>query len=311
MEKRDIRIDNIKGLLILLTVFGHMLEMTAFADVSYLYKLIYSFHMPAFLFVSGYLARFSLMKLLKCTLPLYLIAQFVYILFDMIFIGSRSVSFSEFFTPYWHLWYIFAFIFYILLVPLLDRIRGHKRIAAMILCFISSLLFPYLRFNMYFMSVGRFFSFLPFFVGGYFFGHGEARMPKANLLISASLFFISISDKITAKALYGSFSYLDSGSDIFTRALLILFAFGWIFFLFRIVPQTKTMLAYLGRNSLSIYLLHGFFLRALNIFSIRVRSSFAALVISAVLCFALADIGIPKVLKSCLPLKRKINGIAK
>lgn len=47
--------DNLKCFLILCVVIGHMLELV-YAGGGY--RIIYSFHMPAFIFVSGYFARF-------------------------------------------------------------------------------------------------------------------------------------------------------------------------------------------------------------------------------------------------------------
>ena len=56
ITERDYLWDNIKAVLIFFVVAGHVLEMSklhtglaVFAD-----NFIYSFHMPAFVFVSGY-----------------------------------------------------------------------------------------------------------------------------------------------------------------------------------------------------------------------------------------------------------------
>lgn len=49
--------DNIKCLLIFLVVFGHMLEPQTGGGVNFIYLNIYSFHMPAFIFVSGWFSR--------------------------------------------------------------------------------------------------------------------------------------------------------------------------------------------------------------------------------------------------------------
>ena len=60
MGKRDYRIDNTKGILIILVVIGHFLlpvASTRFTTNS-LY-LIYTFHMPCFIFISGYLAKWQ------------------------------------------------------------------------------------------------------------------------------------------------------------------------------------------------------------------------------------------------------------
>ena len=52
--KRDLRIDTIKGILIVCVVLGHVIGNF---DASYLsqrvYDFIYMFHMPLFIFISG------------------------------------------------------------------------------------------------------------------------------------------------------------------------------------------------------------------------------------------------------------------
>ena len=58
MASRNYRIDNMKAVLIILVVIGHFLlpvSSTRFTTNSQ--YLIYSFHMPAFVFLSGYLAK--------------------------------------------------------------------------------------------------------------------------------------------------------------------------------------------------------------------------------------------------------------
>ena len=50
--ERDYQFDNIRLLLIFFVVFGHLLE--SFAIGSLLYRFIYSFHMPVFIFINGY-----------------------------------------------------------------------------------------------------------------------------------------------------------------------------------------------------------------------------------------------------------------
>ena len=55
-KTREYGFDNLRGLLIVLVVLGHLLEICgSFPGAGFLYRTIYSFHMPAFLFLSGYL----------------------------------------------------------------------------------------------------------------------------------------------------------------------------------------------------------------------------------------------------------------
>ena len=59
-QKRNIWLDNVKGFLIVCVVAGHFLE----SGIDYhssmcksLFLFIYSFHMPLFVFVSGYFSK--------------------------------------------------------------------------------------------------------------------------------------------------------------------------------------------------------------------------------------------------------------
>ena len=59
IKDRDYFFDNARAVLIFLVVFGHLLQPYTTEDkyLSALYLLIYSFHMPTFLFISGYFAK--------------------------------------------------------------------------------------------------------------------------------------------------------------------------------------------------------------------------------------------------------------
>jgi len=57
-RKRLIWADSLKGVLIILVVLGHAIQYTIGNECyeNRLWNIIYSFHMPAFMAVSGYLA---------------------------------------------------------------------------------------------------------------------------------------------------------------------------------------------------------------------------------------------------------------
>lgn len=52
--KRIIYIDNLRGFLILLVILGHCLQYTGSGNENLLYRVIYAFHMPLFMAISGY-----------------------------------------------------------------------------------------------------------------------------------------------------------------------------------------------------------------------------------------------------------------
>ena len=59
IKERDYFFDNARALLIFLVVFGHLMEpyRSSSGFITSLYLTIYSFHMPGFLFISGYFAK--------------------------------------------------------------------------------------------------------------------------------------------------------------------------------------------------------------------------------------------------------------
>lgn len=77
---RDHQFDNIRLILIFFVIFGHLIEY--FAAGGILYRWIYSFHMPVFIFVSGYFAKFDPKKIVCNILVPYVLLQILYTAFD-------------------------------------------------------------------------------------------------------------------------------------------------------------------------------------------------------------------------------------
>ncbi len=58
--KRDITMDALKGVAIVLVVLGHAVQFSyVYFDANPLFRLIYAFHMPLFMFISGYIAFYG------------------------------------------------------------------------------------------------------------------------------------------------------------------------------------------------------------------------------------------------------------
>ena len=78
-RQRDYLLDNYKALLITLVVMGHFIE-PCYQNNDFLYTLkwlIVSFHMPAFIFISGYFSRRELK--VSVNLQKLLVAYIVYV----------------------------------------------------------------------------------------------------------------------------------------------------------------------------------------------------------------------------------------
>jgi len=107
--KRDERFDYYKGLLILLVVIGHTIEVLRFPGQSLLiYRAIYAFHMPAFLLIAGALTRArrpadEMVETARRLAPPYLFGVIGVALIRLAESGTLSVSF---FPPPWTLWFL-------------------------------------------------------------------------------------------------------------------------------------------------------------------------------------------------------------
>ncbi|PZU84830.1 MAG: hypothetical protein DI529_10740 [Chryseobacterium sp.] len=119
---RNIKIDITKGVLIILVIIGHVLLGKLNANIAR--YIIYSFHMPIFLLVSGYLInierlrRTSFSELIKKYILRLIIPWFIAILVYSIIEYRYSILQKSIFIlyhPYYHLWYIPAFLGYVLI----------------------------------------------------------------------------------------------------------------------------------------------------------------------------------------------------
>lgn len=185
--KRNYSLDIFKGVLIFLVVFGHFLlpvkerEYTLFNK---LFFFIYSFHMPAFIFLSGYFYYDSWKKKgtkLKSVIPLIMLFFMMKILLhisDILFYGDRNIIpdfLHESSTP----WYISALIFFRLsLYPLelflklnkkkltYDAVTIYVTVLAVFFTFFSMLNMNWQVRVDDFLSLDRVVSFAPYFYIG-------------------------------------------------------------------------------------------------------------------------------------------------
>jgi len=117
-------IDFLKGLLIFLVVLGHELQSSNLNfDDLFLFKLIYSFHMPFFIVISGYLGNMSL-KRSGCSFSKCIIHKLNYLIVPYFLwwivseISTQTLSMKSIYSLINHvdqgLWYLYVlFILYI------------------------------------------------------------------------------------------------------------------------------------------------------------------------------------------------------
>lgn len=266
--QRNYKMDNIRFLLIFLVILGHFMELFPGNFTTALYKIIYSFHMPAFLFLTGCFARFKPRKIVFKLICPYILFQILYRAFDAFILRGKTTFTPNFTTPYWLLWYLFTVICYYLLIPVIDTKSMRSRRIIIGLSILLCLLTGYDSSIGYYLSLSRSITFLPYFIAGYYWSKTKIAIPQKFrfIPITGFLFLLNLyiinSPMITNKVLYSSYSYEKAGHNPLIRMLLLLCAFTWIFLLLYVIPNKKLpFITNLGQNTLSVFLLHGFIVK--------------------------------------------------
>lgn len=275
--------DNVKFILIFLVVFGHLLEISSpFPGKDLLYKLIYSCHMPVFIFLSGYFAKYNSSKIVFHQIYPYILFQILYLAFHYLVLyptADGTVPW-QFTTPYWLLWYLMAMLFYYLLIPLFSQQTFWQCGVVFFLCCVISILVGYEDEIGFFLTLSRFFVFLPYFVLGYYVGKHKASLaafwakPSVKSLLFGGVSTVAMlcvvgylvqDTAIKSNMMYGSYAYAAAWYTAELRLQLLVIGMIWVaFFLFALVPLLHRKLPFvstIGKNTLPIFLLHGFFMR--------------------------------------------------
>lgn len=276
-QRRDY-IDVMKGLGIILVVFGHFMEQYRLGShlVGATFISIYWFHMALFCICSGLVARFSLRKLLAQQVWIYLFGQAVMLAFRVFVLhvdfSTDGAMLEAFLLPWSHMWYLYALIFWHLTLPVLtflrDKLRLPGALAGMAAAVAAGLAAGYVEWP---FTLVRVFAFYPFYAFGVLFrpqidllARAAGRLwpvrllPGVTVLVCYGLRFrqmlqseapLGESAKIFQDVAYGE-GYALSDRALFylvgiLTSLALIAALGW----FR-------PLAPLGRRTLPIYLLH-------------------------------------------------------
>jgi len=275
MKQRDYYFDNAKFILIFFVVFGHLLR--SFIEdnemIYNIYKVIYTFHMPAFILVSGFFARgfnkkgYVLKIARKLILP-YIIFQLIYSVFYY-FLYNKSTFTVDPLNPHWSLWFLISLFCWNIMLIGFSRFSPAK---GLLLAFGLGLGVGYFDWVSNYLSLSRTFVFFPLFLLGYHLTKEHIRVLtkpafKVGALLAFAIVFLGFyfNPEIDYKWLLGSKPYSEmeaaSISSMFTRLAFYLLSLMMVFSFLTIVPKKEYFFTNLGKNTLYVYLLHGFFVR--------------------------------------------------
>ena len=288
LSRRNEKIDVLRGSAVLLMVWGHTIQFMAAGNLDVFgneaFRFIYSFHMPLFMILSGYVyglgfdghsvKELIIGRLWRIVYPCILWGSAIYLFKQGLNLAQGEITFALLLrgwpaalTEYWFLWgvgvYSFLFLpykklagwgFAVLQVPLLVLVSFLPNS--------SSILYMY-----------------PYFFCGFFIGHRNGKTKpqtvetKWVITVSALLYPVLLLHYRTEHYIYETGVWLSGmqggvhqiGIDVF-RWLIGFSGIAFIFILTetllkqygKYLNRLKQIFMWMGRISLEIYLVQGF-----------------------------------------------------
>lgn len=274
--KREIGIDVLKGLGIIFVMLGHMVGIGFYEDI---YVYIYSFHMPLFFFISGYLkhkksSNISVLENIKKSAKRILIPYFILLTISILFIETvmAYIYFGKVFVipldwvkvlqayflsggflenipcQNFPLWYLPLFFIATIIFDLFVRNKKVEKFLPIIVLILIAISVPFQNlipgrpaFHINVLPVG-----LAFMGLGYLFNK-YIKNEKVPDLVAYACLFIGI---LVASLNGGNISEINN-------VIYYVGAVCSIYFFYSITKDNNNkLLEYIGKNSLIIYGLH-------------------------------------------------------
>ena len=276
MHNRIYFFDNIKFVLIVLVVMGHFCESYALhASMLGLQAAIYSFHMPLFVFVSGYFS-----KNIIAPRRAEVVILFTYILFQFYLYGFKRITGLGhgdflFLYPTFANWYLLGLFLWRVTVPYLNFFSSRQVLVfTYLLAFVIGFDNEIVGSALY-----RIIYFMPCFLIGYYCDDLTAIVNKYSkywalfiilfFVFMAGIFMVAYHPKFGTVLMraylplspyisFGNYKYGIVARLLGTCSSLII---SWCCLF--VIPQRKTWFSKYGQNTFFVYLFHIFFVWSL------------------------------------------------
>lgn len=295
---RDIRFDVLKGALILSVVLGHFFTHNTTHDIisETLANVIYSFHMPLFVFVSGYFTKKSgiaqgNLRILETYIVYQLIKGLAY----------RYSPLQLMILPGPMLWYLVSLIIWRFLFWGLDKIGvtiTWRLIAILVAMGVTAGFFPWIGRE---FALSRTIVFAPYF----FLGVLSQRIPLLNVInerisnrlslviwiIVFAMSFLFAYFSIDVRSLFaGTYPYPDDCKWIYAFARLLSYLSSVVISVvfIKVFSFENSVLGTIGRDSLKYYMFHGLILMVIDYVGLPWASYYSvlyALIVSTIIFF--------------------------
>lgn len=300
-KSRDFLFDNYKAMLIILVIIGHFTQ-PCYKNNHLLYTLkyfIYAFHMPAFIFISGYFSRrkVALSKLVQKVLVPYLIFETLYYFYYAYVLNVDNEL--PFLKPKFSLWYLLALFVWKAVTPYFKKIPHY-----FLLSVVMGLAIGLLDFNGEILSIARIFAFFPYFLAGTTFSRDtleyyRKKAYRIGCLCGIALFvgfliaFVDLPE-FRLSFFYGKTAYAQMGQGPLAGIVVRLLCYGIGFFLTYafavLIPDKKFCFSKLGAATMPIYLFHGMLFKYIEVetTSLTYVSSIPETIVFLVFCVTLS-----------------------
>lgn len=290
----------------LLTVFAHILfQLQDNSDIiNRTVDIIYMFHMPAFVFISGFFGKSERSHSFESIIKLI----FLYFIFNSIM--GFICGFTSLLQPMYSYWYLIALIVWRLTAHHIAKFKEINLILFVIALFVG--FYPSVD-NTF--AAARIIGFYPYYMSGYLLDRekSEKLINKKYINRMAVGSIMAIVVLLLSIIAYTYFSFTDSALQMagydepinsFGRIVLYIIAFLAIYALRFLSPDKKIpFLTMLGRNSLWIFVLHRPFTLLLSDHMMKLSTVYAiltALIGTVVICIVLGNDLIAKYLNKFL-----------
>ena len=269
IKQRDYMFDTFRGLLMWSIPLSHFTRVAGNFHQDSLSGVIYItinvFVMQAFVFLSGYFSkkpdRSKETSFHTFMWPYLLGIPFFYLVRLLIF-GHANWNLDQ---PPFALWYLWALFFYRYFTKEWMKIPYILELSIVVYLLAGQI--PFLTGV---LGLGRMVSYFPFFVMAFYCTGDQLKklqcLKKWHCwLLGAVLLGISCVLAFCVPQLPVGFYLLKTTAanlgipwywDIFGRLMVLFLAWGWIILMVNILPSKKNYLAYVGMNTMPIYILH-------------------------------------------------------
>lgn len=282
-ESRFANLDNLKFWLILCVVTGHTLQrFTGTSELARVLSLfIYSFHMPVFIFLSGFFSKRAVKEKQYFKIIEYCL---VYMLLKVMeYFGDYFEKGTGSFHVFWEngpAWYAFAMAVFFCITMIIQQFHGQGLLIVALLAGLLAGLDNHL--GDHFVSM-RICTFYPLFLSGFYFSKAAMisymRIKRKHsifckLLGGIALFSLGVICFMKKESFYfymmilrGKYSYDEMGIDGLHGVLFRLFSYIlWVFLiivLLGIVSEKKSIISFWGQKTMSVYIWHTIILKLL------------------------------------------------